>query len=100
MTRLAKCMKNNRIEDEILDYNYEHKHSGLQYVTPNIKYLLCKVAGQSDRCSIGKRRKKMRYSIFLAYPLTYKKKDNTGGMTRNVGDVKKYRLQFCTIQKV
>lgn len=74
MTRLAKCMKNDRIEDEILDYNYEHKHSGLQYVTPNIKYLLCKVAGQSDRCSIGKRRKKMRYSIFLAYPLTYKKK--------------------------
>lgn len=32
----------------------------------NIKYLLCKVAGQSDRCSIGKHQKKMRYSIFFS----------------------------------
>ena len=34
MTRLAKCMKNDGIEDEILDHNYEYKHSALQYVTP------------------------------------------------------------------
>ena len=30
----------------------------------NLKYLLCKVAGQSDRCSIGKRQKKCDTAFF------------------------------------